>query len=135
MVALGSDRAVNDVPANGVRSSGQLRRKGPRPATRLGSFGIVSGETAVKVPYGCPCYGFTAVYRRIVKQYAKAIGLNMPGSCVHSLRVTAATNALDHGADIAKAQEWLGHAHISTTRLYDRRSNRPEDSPTFRVAY
>jgi hypothetical protein len=25
---------------------------------------------------------------------------------------TAATNALDHEADIAKVQEWLGHANI-----------------------
>ena len=48
---------------------------------------------------------------------------------------TAATNALDHEADIAKVQEWLGHANIATTRLYDRRRMRPEDSPTFKVAY
>ncbi|MBV9180842.1 MAG: tyrosine-type recombinase/integrase [Acidobacteria bacterium] len=48
---------------------------------------------------------------------------------------TAATNALDNKADIAKVQEWLGHANVSTTRLYDRRKTRPEDSPTFRVRY
>jgi integrase/recombinase XerD len=47
----------------------------------------------------------------------------------------AATNALDHEADIAKVQEWLGHANIATTRLYDRRKTRPEDSPTFKVRY
>jgi hypothetical protein len=28
-------------------------------------------------------------------------------------------------------QERLGHANIATTRLYDRRKYRPEDSPTF----
>jgi integrase len=54
---------------------------------------------------------------------------------VHSLRATAATNALSHEADIAKVQEWLGHANISTTRLYDRRKSKPEDSPTFHVKY
>ncbi|MEO6896945.1 MAG: site-specific integrase [Caldimonas sp.] len=54
---------------------------------------------------------------------------------VHSLRATGATNALDHQADIAKVQEWLGHANIATTRIYDRRKTRPEDSPTFKVAY
>jgi integrase/recombinase XerD len=53
----------------------------------------------------------------------------------HALRTTAATNALDRGADLGKVQEWLGHANVSTTRLYDRRRSRPEDSPTFRVAY
>ena len=57
------------------------------------------------------------------------------GLYTHSLRATAATNALDHEADIAKVQERLGHANIATTRLYDRRRTRPEDSPTFKVAY
>jgi integrase len=32
-------------------------------------------------------------------------------------------------------QEWLGHANIATTRIYDHRRTRPEDSPTFKVAY
>lgn len=53
----------------------------------------------------------------------------------HALRVTAATCALEHNADIAKVQEWLGHANISTTRVYHRRGSKPEDSPTFRVVY
>jgi site-specific recombinase XerC len=35
----------------------------------------------------------------------------------------------------AKVQERLGHANIATTRLYDRRKTRPEDSPTFKVRY
>ena len=57
------------------------------------------------------------------------------GLCTHALRATAATNALDNDADIAKVQEWLGHSNISTTRLYDRRKTRPEESPTFKVTY
>jgi integrase len=39
------------------------------------------------------------------------------------------------GSDIAKVQEWLGHANIATTRIYDHRETRPEDSPTFMVNY
>jgi hypothetical protein len=30
-------------------------------------------------------------------------------------------------------QEWLGHANIATTRLYDRRKTRPEDSPLWKA--
>jgi integrase/recombinase XerD len=72
----------------------------------------------------------------VVQHYARKIGLgDIEGLGVHYLRATAATNALDHEADIAKVQEWLGHANIATTRLYDRRKHRPEDSPTFKVAY
>src|SRR5262250_146278 len=78
-----------------------------------------------------------SVYQDIVKRYAREVGLAelVPGLCVHSLRATAATNALAHNADIAKVQEWLGHADISTTRMYDKRQSRPEDSPTFKVQY
>jgi site-specific recombinase XerD len=72
---------------------------------------------------------------KMVKHYAERVGVNIEGFGAHSLRATAATNALDHEADIAKVQEWLGHANIATTRLYDRRKTRPEDSPTFKVRY
>jgi site-specific recombinase XerD len=78
-----------------------------------------------------------SVYQNIVRKYGRETGLSaeVVGLCAHSLRATAATNALSHDADIAKVQEWLGHANVSTTRLYDRRKSKPEDSPTFRVKY
>jgi site-specific recombinase XerD len=78
-----------------------------------------------------------SVYQGIVKHYGAMVGINadVHGFCVHALRATAATNALAHNADIAKVQEWLGHANIATTRLYDRRQSRPEESPTFKVEY
>ena len=46
----------------------------------------------------------------------------------HPARAKAATNALDGGAD-------MGHASVSTTRVYDHRKTQPEDSPTFKVKY
>ena len=78
-----------------------------------------------------------SIYRNIVCKYGLETGISgdVNGLCVHSLRATAATNALSHDADIAKVQEWLGHANVSTTRLYDRRRSKPEDSPTFKVNY
>lgn len=78
----------------------------------------------------------TAIYK-LVRHYAQEVGIidEVPGLCVHSMRATAATNAMDHNADIAKTQEWLGHANVSTTRLYDRRKSRPEDSPSYKVQY
>ena len=69
---------------------------------------------------------------KLVRQYSGQLGFLIGA---HALRATAATNALDHQADIAKVQEWLGHANIATTRIYDHRKTRPEDSPTFKVAY
>lgn len=72
-----------------------------------------------------------AIYK-IVRHYSGVLGFPIG---VHSLRATAATNALDHDADIKKVQEWLGHANIATTQIYDRRRSKPEDSPTFKVSY
>jgi integrase/recombinase XerD len=73
----------------------------------------------------------------ILRYYAKAVGitLDVHGFWVHSLRATAATNVLAHGSDITKVQERLGRAYISTTRMYDKRRSRPEESPTFNVEY
>ena len=76
-----------------------------------------------------------AVYAHVVRHYGKKIGLDGARLGPHALRATAATNALDHEADIARVQEWIGHANIATTRIYDRRKMRPEDSPTFKVSY
>jgi integrase/recombinase XerD len=68
----------------------------------------------------------------MVRAYSAALGFKIGA---HALRATAATNALDHQSGIAKVQDWLGHANIATTRIYDHRRMRPEDSPTFKVAY
>ena len=78
-----------------------------------------------------PAITADGVYK-IVRSYSQSLGFEIGA---HALRATAATNALDHQAEIAKVQEWLGHANIATTRIYDHRKTRPEDSPTFKVTY
>jgi integrase len=72
-----------------------------------------------------------SILRNIIPKYGRELALNaeVNGLCVHSLRATATTNALSHDADIAKVQEWLGHASVSTTRLYDRARARPRIAP------
>ena len=39
----------------------------------------------------------------------------------HSLRATAATLLLDAGVDIMEVKELLGHRHVTTTQIYDKR--------------
>ncbi len=72
---------------------------------------------------------------KVLANYAGMVGIDIDGFGPHALRATAITNGLDHNADIAKVQEWVGHANIATTRVYDLRHSRPEDSPTFKVSY
>ncbi len=46
--------------------------------------------------------GGHGIYKDVVRKYALQLGLDPSAVCVHGLRATAATNALDHEADIAK---------------------------------
>lgn len=57
---------------------------------------------------------------QLVRAYSGQLGFEIGA---HALRATAATNALDH------------RANIGTARNYDHRRTRPEDCPTFKVAY
>jgi len=84
-----------------------------------------------------PTHGLQSetVYVCVVLKWAKKAGIEMNGFSPHALRATAATNALENDADLAQVQEWLGHSSIATTRLYDKRASRIEDSPTYRVSY
>ena len=74
-------------------------------------------------------------FRLYLVTYLKTLSITAENMGPHAMRVAAATNALDNGADIAKVQEWLGHANIATTRIYDHRKIRPEDNPISTVNY
>ena len=93
-----------------------------RPVTRI------AGQSAMRLSPD-------SVYRNVVMHYCVRLGIEIEGMGPHALRATSATNALQNGSDIAEVQEWLGHSNISTTRLYDRRKMKAEDSPTFKVKY
>lgn len=72
---------------------------------------------------------------RILRKYAR-LSLNVErGYSAHSMRTTFATTALENEADIEQVQYAMGHADISTTKLYDRRGHNPEKSASFFANY
>ena len=54
-----------------------------------------------------------SIYRNILRKYGRETGISaeVKGLCVHSLRATAATNALSNEADIAEVQEYVEHSY------------------------
>lgn len=61
-----------------------------------------------------------------------------PKRCVltpHSLRATAATVLLDGGENICKVQELLGHKHVTTTQIYDKRRVRAKESASHNLPF
>ena len=78
--------------------------------------------------------GRAAIWK-IVKRHAYLAGIDVDrlggrGVAVHSLRKTALTNALEHGAKIEQVQQLAGHSDIRTTQLY----YQPRDSDSENAA-
>ena len=51
----------------------------------------------------------------------------------HSLRATTATLLLDANVDIRKVQDLLGHRHVTTTQIYDKRRRTTKESASHDV--
>lgn len=57
---------------------------------------------------------------RVLKRHAESVGLPV-GFSARSMRATFITTALLNGANLEDVQRGVGHADLSTTKLYDRR--------------
>jgi site-specific recombinase XerD len=51
----------------------------------------------------------------------------------HSTRATTATLLLEDGQDIRKVQELLGHRHVTTTQIYDKRRRQTSEGASHHV--
>ena len=65
----------------------------------------------------------------VLVEHAPHVPLYSP----HSLRATTATLLLDSGVDIVKVQGLLGHRHVTTTQIYDKRRRSTAESASHEV--
>jgi integrase len=68
----------------------------------------------------------------LVKKYCVAVGIDEEVS-VHSLRVTAATEADRAGIRLIDIQHWLGHKDLRTTLRYIRGNENLDRSPAYTI--
>ena len=132
---MGKGDKVRYVPINPVairRIYEYLEESGPQHAGNKDSaiFRALSNNKKFSTTGMTPI----AIYNLVIR-YGQKVGIDTSHYSPHSLRATAATQALINGVDIRKVQYWLGHASIQTTAMYDKRENRPEESPSYRVSY
>jgi integrase/recombinase XerD len=60
----------------------------------------------------------------MTRKYAKAAGID--GEVTpHTLRHSRAAHMLDGGEDVRRVQEWLGHANLATTQMYQQHYEKP----------
>ena len=111
-------------------------------AEYLGKAGLESGPIfrARRAPHsdelGNKPMSEASMYRVIAGYVAKLPGAVKEGARLyrtHSLRATTATLLLDAGVDIRKVQELLGHRHITTTQIYDKRRRTTKESASHDV--
>jgi site-specific recombinase XerD len=70
--------------------------------------------------------------RKLVHRYADRAGIKTD---VHTLRMTAATQAHEGGADVMAIKEFLGHSSVTTTQRYIKRRDLLRDSAANQVHY
>ena len=139
-------RGVVHFRVHGKRSKIRYVPVHPEALTRIHDYLAVEGHVDAKdsplfrpvrnlITHTLDKHLNTSSVFRLVRKYGVQVGISTSPFSPHSLRATSATNPLEHSADIAKVEQWLWHANVSTTRLYDRRKSRPEESPTFQISY
>lgn len=74
-----------------------------------------------------------ALLRKYLEQLPDAMAADRCVFWPHSLRATTATLLLEAGVDIRKVQELLGHQHVTTTQIYDKRRIAVKDSASHDV--
>ena len=71
---------------------------------------------------------------KLFHRYAHEAGLPL-GVTPHSARATFITEALDRKCPIEAVQASVGHRHIATTKMYDKRTLHYRESASFAVRY
>ena len=85
---------------------------------RAERFGRPRPDDPLLVRHDGTAFSPTAMDRLVERWYTRGGVRRHPGACVHALRHTFGTQALDSGASIVEVQRLMGHRSLETTKRY-----------------
>ena len=122
--------AIKEYLAKCEITAGPLFRARLNPRSKKLSRERISGPSLYRL-----VEGYLSRLPGAIKLEELADGSTKP-KCIytpHSLRATTATILLDSGVDITKVQQLLGHRHVTTTQIYDKRRRSTSESASHDV--
>lgn len=113
------DRRTGQVRALGKGGKERVVPLGRRASEALGAYFGERGESASRAAF-LSVRGARLSRRQIQRDVTAQLARVADGErlTTHSLRHSFATHLLDRGADLVSVKEMLGHASLSTTRVY-----------------
>lgn len=113
------DRHTGQVRALGKGGKERVVPLGRRASDALGAYFGKRGESASRAAF-LSVRGTRLSRRQIQRDVTAQLARVADGErlTTHSLRHSFATHLLDRGADLVSVKEMLGHASLSTTRVY-----------------
>lgn len=113
------DRHTGQVRALGKGGKERVVPLGRRASEALGAYFGKRGESASRAAF-LSVRGTRLSRRQIQRDVTAQLARVAEGDrlTTHSLRHSFATHLLDRGADLVSVKEMLGHASLSTTRIY-----------------
>ncbi|MCZ0935883.1 MAG: tyrosine recombinase XerC [Gemmatimonadetes bacterium] len=113
------DRRTGQVRALGKGGKERVVPLGRRASEALGAYFGKRGESASRAAF-LSVRGTRLSRRQIQRDVTAQLARVAEGDrlTTHSLRHSFATHLLDRGADLVSVKEMLGHASLSTTRIY-----------------
>ncbi|MXW56334.1 MAG: tyrosine recombinase XerC [Gemmatimonadales bacterium] len=113
------DRRTGQVRALGKGGKERVIPLGRRASDALGAYFGKRGESASRAAF-LSVRGTRLSRRQIQRDVTAQLARVAEGDrlTTHSLRHSFATHLLDRGADLVSVKEMLGHASLSTTRIY-----------------
>jgi site-specific recombinase XerD len=124
-------QAIIEYLAKAEISRGPLFRPRLNPRSRKLGEARMSYPTAHRL-----LLNYFAQLPGALKEIATGEGQQVQRKCVytpHSTRATTATLLLEAGEDIRKVQELLGHRHVTTTQIYDKRRRQTSEGASHHV--